>query len=388
VREAAHLAGVVRREGVRHGQAEVAVEALGLRDGADDASAQRGQPRRDRVAGMTRELVLEAVGPVLRADLVTVVQHGLERTVRAGEPGAECLHRLLDVVRPVDAQGLLRELVAFEPFAEARPRAVLAVEGAVADAQDRPVAGRERTGERPVPEARRQVADVLAAHGGGGGGDARVGLGVLAAPVHERLEVPVGDRELLRRRRERDDGDVAVEADLVLRLRQRDPDRRAALDGSLGEADGLHRVVGRVPRAARVRPAGAVRHAELEAEALRLRRGELHRVVPLGRVELERALGYAPARAEAGVEEDRAADAGVGHRLQVGGDARARDVARHPVPPDLRLRRTRRGFEPRLEINRIRAHRRARRRERNRQNFLHLFRFHFAVHFPVADIIP
>ena len=349
VREAAHLARVVRGEGVRDGQPEVAVEVLRLGDGADDAAAQGGQPRRDRVAGVFGERPLEAVRPVLRADLVAVVQHRPERPVRPGQSGAERLHRLLDVVRPVDAQGLLRELVAFESLAEARPRAVLAVEGAVADAQDRPVARRQRAGERPVREVRREGAHLFAPHHGGGGRDARVGDVILAAGVGEALELPVLQLERLRGRRERHDGDVAVEAHLVLRLRQGDLHGTASLDRRRGEADRLHRVVGRVPRAARVRPARTVRHAELQPETLRLLGRELHRRVPLRRVEGERPLRDAPARAEARVEEDRAADAGLGHRLQVGRDARARHVARHPVPPDLRLGRVRRRAEAGLK---------------------------------------
>ena len=350
VGEAAHLPRVVLREKLRHREAEVAVEALRRGDGIDDAPREGGQPRQDRVAVALLERGLEALRPVLRADLVAVVQHGPERTLRPREFRAERLDGLPHVVRPVEAQRLLRELVAFKPLAHARARAVLAVQGLVADAQDRPRPGGRVPDEPSVLHAGREVDDRRAADDGPFRRDARVGDVVLAPGVREALERPVLQLERLGRRGEGDDGDVAVEAHLVLRLRQRALEPRAARDGRRREADRLHRVLGRVPRSAGVRPAAAVRHAELQAEALRLLRGEAHRLVPFRRIEDERPFRDAPADAEPRVEEDRAADAHAGHRLQVGRDARARHVPGHPVPPHLRLRLGGRVPEPSLQI--------------------------------------
>ena len=85
MRKAAHLAGVVLNKESGDRQAEVAVEPLGRLDRINHPPGEGWEPRHDVVAGADAELALEALGPVLCAHLVAVVQDGLQRTVGSGE---------------------------------------------------------------------------------------------------------------------------------------------------------------------------------------------------------------------------------------------------------------------------------------------------------------
>ena len=160
--------------------------------------------------------------------------------------------------------------------------------------------------------------------------------------VHDFLHTVRADRDLRPgrlhreafggRHRPGEDGDVLVEAVRIRRGGQLGRERTAALDVRQRVADRLHRVGRRDPGSAGHRVAAAVREAHAQAALRRLLDGELDGVEPLRRVERERAGRDGAAR----VEDRHAAEADGRHRVEVGHDARARDVAVHPVPPHLR----------------------------------------------------
>lgn len=102
------------------------------------------------------------------------------------------------------------------------------------------------------------------------------------------------------------------------------------IGGEGGPHEFLRRELRRNPRAAGAGVAGRVRHFHRESEACRLSGG-----VPQQIVELGRAKHDASARQCLFDDEQvEPADADALHRFEVGGDARARDIAVDPVPPD------------------------------------------------------
>ena len=143
--------------------------------------------------------------------------------------------------------------------------------------------------------------------------------------------------------REGEDGEVAVETERVGWCGERtDGEPFAAAHDPLGVDDVLHRIFGLHPRPARGAPAAAVGEGQLDAEALGLLVGEVEQVKPRLATERDVAGGDAVGN----IEYLRAADAGAGHGLQVGGDAFLRDVAVHPVPPHVRACGSGRHGEP------------------------------------------
>ena len=152
-------------------------------------------------------------------------------------------------------------------------------------------------------------------------------------------------------------GDVLVEPVRIRRGRQRVRERFRTFHVGQRVADRLHRVRGGDPWSTRRRIAAAVREAHAHLPLGRLLDGELDRVEPVRRVERER-----PRRNRAaGVEDRHAAQTHRRHRVEVRHDARARDVAVHPVPPHLGPGRIGRRAERRHEIV-------SRRRQHVRQN--------------------
>ena len=161
VAELGEASGVVLREEVRDHAAEVLEEALGLLDAADDASGEHGEVARERVAHALLERLVEALGPVLHADLVAVdedvVEAGLADLARLdAERLAEARHVLVEVV--VHRRG--GELVDLEAASLFGGGVVAASVADVADAEDRPVAGGDVPFERAVLlHLRREVDD-------------------------------------------------------------------------------------------------------------------------------------------------------------------------------------------------------------------------------------
>ena len=142
VAELGEASGVVLREEVRDHAAEVLEEAFGLLDAADDASGEHGEVARERVSHALLERLVEALGPVLHADLVAVdedvVEAGLADLARLdAERLAEARHVLVEVV--VHRRG--GELVHFEAASLFGRGVVAASVADVADAENRPVAG-------------------------------------------------------------------------------------------------------------------------------------------------------------------------------------------------------------------------------------------------------
>ena len=237
-----------------------------------------------------------------------------------------------------------------------------------ADAHDRPVTRRnvpvERTVRRPVRgdvydaflrdgHLRRKLLHVagrmLAAVVRRNGIVKELGAVVAESPIEglARARAPRLVREVRQpgaglRRREREDADVLVPAVVVF-----DPafEDRVETGRSLRERglchDHLHRLVGRDPGAAGVRPAGAVAQAHLEAEAFALLVDVPHKAEPFRCAEHDR-----PRRdVAADVEHLDASDAGGGQRLEVAGYALLRDVAVHQVVQRVRGCGTRRRAE-------------------------------------------
>ena len=146
-------------------------------------------------------------------------------------------------------------------------------------------------------------------------------------------------------RGKREHGNVTVKTEGHGRLRERGMEIRRAGHAHLAGHDALHGVGHRVPRAAATRPAGAVFHAEFEAQPVRLRHGEFEILAPFGTHKIHRAARDAAVH----VHDGRAAEADLLHRFEVGGDAGLGDVAIHPMPPGLRLGGIRRIEKPRFQ---------------------------------------
>ena len=134
-----------------------------------------------------------------------------------------------------------------------------------------------------------------------------------------------------RRRRERQHRDVPIVIRHRLRLRQRGLEAPRAFDVGLGPDDLLHGQLGRDPRPAAAAPAGVVVHVHLQPQPVRLGADMLEQLAPQRPAEPRRAFR----RALVHLHDQHAADAHALHRLQVGGDAVAGDVAvqREPIDP-------------------------------------------------------
>ena len=451
-------ARVVLGEEVGDGAAEVGEKALRLVRRADDVPGEDGVVGGHRVAAPPREFALEALRPVLRADLVAVDEDAVEAVRDVARERAEEVAELRDVGVEVEVERARRELVDLQPNAAFGRRMVASPVRRVAEADDRPIAGRNIPRQRPI--LRQPVREVndgrfrddllrlgLRAFDRDGGADAK-GLrrkvtnshspldGEVVQPHVERLrevghkterprrdglcereEAPprvrlagcaqhdlardertkrrsvvrdldtepsrplpetwmdkptreAADRDRCRERNQDflsvarhprpgvrhvprvggrhgvgEDGDVVVEA-VRVRWRGKPPrESPGALHLGLGQRQELHAVLRQIPRPARIGPAAAVRQAQLKAEPPSLFRRVADRVEPGGRVECDRAGRDVAAR----VEDLRAAEADLRHRLQIGGDALLRDVAVHPVPPRLRLGVVRRIAKARLQ---------------------------------------
>ena len=136
-------------------------------------------------------------------------------------------------------------------------------------------------------------------------------------------------------------GDVPVEIELGLGLREHSGKKGRALHLRGGEGHPLHGKLRDDPRAAGRRIAHAVVHADFQPEPLRFARGKLHHLPPFraavgdvreGQVERRCIVGH-DRRGE--VENRRAANARGLHRLQILGDPLLADIRAHPVPPDI-----------------------------------------------------
>ena len=94
-------------------------------------------------------------------------------------------------------------------------------------------------------------------------------------------------------------------------------------------ADAPHRLLGFDPRAARLAPAGAVEHHQLNGQSVRFFEGVVGGVIPLRRKHFDGAHAAALAM---NVAYHRAFDADFRHGFQVLGDAFFGDVTVDPVP--------------------------------------------------------
>ena len=102
------FARVVLREHVRDHAAEVPEEALALVHAADDAAGEDGQVRQQRIAGARLELLLKALGPVLRTDLVAVHKDAVQARLDVARERAEVPAELRDVGVEVEVHRGLR----------------------------------------------------------------------------------------------------------------------------------------------------------------------------------------------------------------------------------------------------------------------------------------
>ena len=209
-RAAGHLGelpGVVLREEVGDGPAQIPEEALGDLGAVHDAAREDGQEALDVIAAAPLELLVEALRPVLAAHFVAVDQHvvesGLDLAGQEPEFGQHGAHHAV----PMGLRGLLAELVAFEAGARGRGGMVLAAVGGVAHAEDRPVARRHVPGQLPVGghgggevhglvaldhRAGIQVGDGRAAHAAAAHGE---GLPGQIVDSHPHREVHLGDAQ-------------------------------------------------------------------------------------------------------------------------------------------------------------------------------------------------
>ena len=129
----------------------------------------------------------------------------------------------------------------------------------------------------------------------------------------------------------REHGNVCVESIVVHATRQNCVKTHWPFHGRFRVRREFHRLRRRHPRSARVRPSRAVRHAQHEAQPLRLLRGMAEAVEIFMCTERDRT----HRSVAAGIKHHRAGEAVACKRFKIGGYPLLRDVAVHPVPPDV-----------------------------------------------------
>ena len=133
-------------------------------------------------------------------------------------------------------------------------------------------------------------------------------------------------------RRKRDDEGVAIKTRVGVWPNQFAFNSTPTRDGRLGPGELLHGQLRRHPRSAATRPAGAVVHADVDAEPVTLLDSMRHQRAPMG-VQISRWTGR---EVVAAVKHHHAAHPDAVHGLEIESDALARDVAVHPQPEGAR----------------------------------------------------
>ena len=160
MRETRQLARVILREEIRDRAPEIPQEAFRHIRALHNVSGENRQERRDVVPATRLELLLEALCPVLRTNLVAIDQRVVQSRRRIPGERSEVTHHLFQIAREVMLHRRLAQLVALQPRAGFRGGMVVPPVTGVPDPQDRPVTRRNLPVEFPVlRHLRGQVQD-------------------------------------------------------------------------------------------------------------------------------------------------------------------------------------------------------------------------------------